>query len=226
MLENTHSDSMAQPLPADYMNAVAKVAHDGGVPLHVDGARIFNAVVALGVPVRDLLANADSATFCLSKGLSCPVGSVVVGSRDFIWQARRARKLLGGGMRQAGVLAAAGFIALRDGSTGMIDRLAEDHENAKRLANGLVDLPGITGLDPARVRTNFVFFELAGPDLRGPFLDALKSEGVLMIEYPHTRRVRAVTHYGIDAADIDQTIAAVRRALSAIGLAPRPVAVP
>jgi threonine aldolase len=225
MLENTHSDSMAQPLPPDYMNAVAKVAHDGGVPLHVDGARIFNAQVALGVPVRELLAGADSATFCLSKGLACPVGSVVVGSRDFVWKARRARKLVGGGMRQAGVLAAAGLIALRDGSAGMIDRLAEDHENARRLAEGLVDMPGITGLDPSRVRTNFVFFELAGADLRGPFLDALKGEGVLMIEYPHTRRVRAVTHYGIDAGDVDQTITAVRRALSVIGLAPRPVAV-
>ncbi len=225
MLENTHSDSMAQPLPADYMNAVAQVAHDGGVPLHVDGARVFNAAIALGVPARDLLASADSATFCLSKGLSCPVGSVVVGSRDFVWRARRARKLLGGGMRQVGVLAAAGLIALRDGSAGMIDRLAEDHQNARRLANGLVDLPGVSGLDPARVRTNFVFFELPRAEQRGQFLDALAQEGVLMIEYPHSRRIRAVTHYGIDAADIDATIEASRRALATIGLAPESVAV-
>jgi threonine aldolase len=225
MLENTHSDSMAQPLPAEYMNDVARVAHEGGVPLHVDGARIFNASVALGVPVRDLLADADSATFCLSKGLSCPVGSVVVGSRDFIWQARRARKLLGGGMRQVGVLAAAGLVALRDGPAGMIDRLAEDHRNARRLADGLVNLPGVTGLDPARVRTNFVFFELTRADLRGAFLDALAQEGVLMIEYPHTRRVRAVTHYGVDGATIDATIEATRRALAAVGLAARSVAV-
>jgi threonine aldolase len=225
MLENTHSDSMAQPLPADYMNAVARVAHDGGVPLHVDGARIFNAAVALGVPVRDLLASADSATFCLSKGLSCPVGSVVVGSRDVIWRARRARKLLGGGMRQVGVLAAAGLVALRDGPAGMIDRLAEDHQNARRLADGLVELPGVAGLDPARVHTNFVFFELTRADLRGAFLDALAQEGVLMIEYPHTRRVRAVTHYGIDGADIDATIEATHRALAAVGLAPESVAV-
>ena len=102
MLENTHSDSMAQPLPADYVTRSRQVAHDGGVPLHVDGARMFNAAVALGTPARDLLASADSATFCLSKGLACPVGSVVVGRRDFIWRARRARKLLGGGMRQVG----------------------------------------------------------------------------------------------------------------------------
>ena len=225
MLENTHSDSMAQPLPADYMNAVAQVAHDGGVPLHVDGARVFNAAVALGIPVRDLLATADSATFCLSKGLSCPVGSIVVGSRDFVWRARRARKLLGGGMRQVGVLAAAGLIALRDGSAGMIDRLAEDHQNARRLADGLADLPGVGGLDPGRVRTNFVFFELSRAEQRGQFLDALAQEGVLMIEYPHSRRIRAVTHYGIDAADIDATIEASRRALAAIGLAPQSVAV-
>jgi threonine aldolase len=225
MLENTHSDSMAQPLPADYMNAVAGVARDGGVPVHVDGARIFNAAVALGVPVRELLASADSATFCLSKGLSCPVGSMVVGRRDFVWRARRARKLLGGGMRQVGVLAAAGLVALRDGPAGMIDRLAEDHRYARRLADGLVDLPGVTALDPARVRTNFVFFELTRADLRGAFLDALAQEGVLMIEYPHSRRIRAVTHYGIDAADIDASIAAARKALAAIGLAPAAVAV-
>ena len=225
ILENTHSDSMAQPLPADYMNAVAQVAHDGGVPLHVDGARVFNAAVALGVPVRDLLASADSATFCLSKGLSCPVGSVVVGGRDFVWRARRARKLLGGGMRQVGVLAAAGLIALRDGSAGMIERLADDHENARALANGLADLPGISGLDPSRVRTNFVFFELPRAEQRAQFLDALAQEGVLMIEYPHSRRIRAVTHYGVDAADIDASIEATRRALAAIGLAPQSVAV-
>src|SRR5215217_3464666 len=109
MLENTHSDSMAQPLPVDYVEAVGNIARDQEVPLHIDGARIWNASVALGVPARKLLAPADSATFCLSKGLSCPVGSVVVGSRDFIWRARRARKLVGGGMRQVGILAAAGL---------------------------------------------------------------------------------------------------------------------
>jgi len=226
MLENTHSDSMAQPLPADYMAAVARVAHDGGVPLHVDGARIFNAAVALGVPVRDLLAGADSATFCLSKGLACPVGSVVVGSREFIWRARRARKLVGGGMRQAGVLAAPGLIALRDGPTGMIERLAEDHANARRLAEGLARLQGITGLDPARVRTNFVLFELTQPELRLAFLDALAGEGVKMIDYPHSNWIRAVTHYGIEADDIDRTIDASRLALAAVGLAPAALPVP
>jgi threonine aldolase len=220
MLENTHSDSMAQPLPADYVAAVGKVAKEGRVPLHVDGARIWNASVALGEPARKLLAPADSATFCLSKGLACPVGSVVVGSSDFIWKARRARKMVGGGMRQVGVLAAAGLVALRDGGEGMIDRLAEDHINARRLADGLADFPGIVALEPARVRTNFVFFELSRPELRMKFLDALRDQGVLMIDYPGNDRVRAVTHYGIDAANIDAAIRGVRRALHAVGLAP------
>ncbi|HUR16908.1 MAG TPA: GntG family PLP-dependent aldolase, partial [Candidatus Limnocylindrales bacterium] len=218
-LENTHADSMAQPLPEDYTADVAKIAKAGGVPVHVDGARIFNASIALQVPVRKLLAHADSASFCLSKGLACPVGSVVVGDRDFIWKARRARKLLGGGMRQAGVLAAAGLIALQDGPEGMIERLAEDHDNARRLADGLADLPGIVKLEPARVRTNFVFFELAQPDLRLKFLDALKDEGALMIDYPGGDRIRAVTHYGIEPADIDATIAATHRALIKVGIA-------
>ncbi len=222
VIENTHADSMAQPLPADYVNEVGAVARGGGVPLHVDGARIFNASVALGTPVSDLLAAADSASFCLSKGLACPVGSVVVGSREFVWRARRARKLIGGGMRQVGVLAAAGLIALRDGPAGMIERLADDHANARRLAEGLAGLPGIVGLDPARARTNFVFFELSRPELRMPFLDALAGEGVLMIDYPGSMRIRAVTHYGIDVGDVDRAIVATRRALAAVALAPAP----
>jgi threonine aldolase len=224
MLENTHSDSMGQPLPAAYVDAVAEVAHAGGVPLHVDGARIFNASVALGEPVSRLLAAADSATFCLSKGLACPVGSLVVGERDFIWRARRARKLLGGGMRQVGVLAAPGLIALRDGSAGMIERLAEDHSNARRLADGLAQMPGVAALDPARVRTNFVFFELTRPELRMPFLEALAGHGVGMIDYPGGERIRALTHYGVEAAHVDVALAAVRRALSDVGLAPAPIA--
>ena len=220
MLENTHADSMAQPLPADYVNAVGKVAREGGVPLHVDGARIFNAAVALGTTARELLKAADTASFCLSKGLACPVGSLVVGSKDVIWQTRRARKVLGGGMRQVGVLAAAGLIALRDGSSGMIDRLAEDHVNARRLADGIAGMPGIVGLDPERVRTNFVFFELTRPELRMPFLEALKREGVLMIDYPGGDRIRGVTHYGISQTDVDAAIDATGRALTAVGLAP------
>ena len=221
-VENTHAHSMGQPLTAAYTASVARVAHAHGVPLHVDGARLFNAAVALGTTARDLLAPADSGTFCLSKGLACPVGSLVVGRRDFVWRARRARKLLGGGMRQVGVLAAAGLIALRDGPAGMIERLAEDHTNARRLADRLATMDGIEGLDPARVRTNFVVFRLARADraARVAFLAALADRGVLMVAYPHDQ-IRAVTHHGVGAADIDAVVAATRTALALVGLAPR-----
>ncbi|HEU4671404.1 MAG TPA: GntG family PLP-dependent aldolase [Candidatus Limnocylindrales bacterium] len=223
VLENTHAHSMGQPLTAAYEADVAAVAHERGVPLHVDGARFFNSVVALGVTPRELAAPADSVTFCLSKGLACPIGSLVVGSSDFIWRARRARKLVGGGMRQVGILAAAGLVALRDGEAGMIDRLAEDHANARRLAEGLAALDGIESagdiaqpepgrLDPDRVRTNFVVFRVAGD--RATFLDVLRARGVLMVEYPHGQ-VRAVTHYGITAADVDIAVRASREALAA-----------
>jgi threonine aldolase len=220
-LENTHAHSMGQPLTPAYEARIAGIAHERGVPLHLDGARFFNAVVALGVSPRELAAPADSVTFCLSKGLSCPVGSVVVGSGDFIWRARRARKLVGGGMRQAGILAAAGLVALRDGEAGMIERLAEDHANARRLAEGLAGLtgvqsagdiaqPGAGRLDPGRVRTNFVVFRVAGD--RAAFLAALRARGVLMVEYPHGQ-VRAVTHYGISRDDVDAAVRASREAL-------------
>ena len=217
VLENTHAHTMGQPLTAAYTAEVAAIAHAGGVPLHVDGARIWNASVALGTPVKELLAAADSATFCLSKGLACPVGSVVVGTSDFVWRARRARKLLGGGMRQAGILAAAGLIALRDGPAGMVERLAEDHRNARRLGEALADLDGIRDLDPTRIRTDFVIFRVEG-DLgrRDAFLAALEARGVLMVAYPHGQ-VRAVTHYGIEATDIELTIKATRAALGEVG---------
>src|SRR3954449_1964550 len=167
ILENTHAHSGGRPLSLDYTRTVAAIAHEGGVPLHLDGARFFNAVVALGVAPAELAAPADSVTFCLSKGLSAPVGSVVVGSGPFVARARRARKLLGGGMRQAGVLAAAGLIALQDGPSGMIERLAEDHAHARRLAEAMAEMDGIVSpghlaqptpgpYDPTRVTTNFV----------------------------------------------------------------------
>ncbi|HKZ91478.1 MAG TPA: beta-eliminating lyase-related protein, partial [Candidatus Limnocylindrales bacterium] len=204
--------------------AVAGVAHEHGVPLHIDGARLFNAVVALDTPAHELLADADSATFCLSKGLACPVGSVVVGSPDFIWRARRARKLVGGGMRQAGVLAAAGLVALQDGPAGMIERLAEDHVNARLLADGLAGMDGIIDLDPARVTTNYVVFRVRprpGQSLleaRAAFTAELARRGVLCLEVSQGQ-VRALTHYGIERADIDRTLATVRESLAAVGLA-------
>jgi threonine aldolase len=230
-IENTQAHSMAQPLSPAYTRVVAEIAHGHGVPLHVDGARFFNAVVALGVAPTDLAGPADSVSFCLSKGLACPIGSVVVGSRDFIWRARRARKLLGGGMRQVGVLAAAGLVALSDGPDGMVARLADDHANARRLAEGLADLPGIVSpggvaqptdgrLDPARAATNFVVFRVERD--RAAFLDALERRGVLMVPYAHGT-IRAVPHYGVEAADVDATIVAAREALAeTAGAAPAP----
>jgi threonine aldolase len=221
-LENTHAHSMGRPLTIAYEESVAAIARRHGIPLHVDGARFFNAVVALGVTPAALAAPADSVTFCLSKGLACPVGSLVVGTRGFIRRARRGRKLLGGGMRQAGVLAAAGLVALSDGPDGMVERLADDHSNARRLAEGLADLPGVESpggivqpapgrLDPDRAVTDFVIFRVARD--RAAFLAALEARGVLMATYPHGT-VRAVTHYGIDRADVDATVAAVRDALA------------
>ena len=221
-IENANAHTMNQPLSVEYSRRIAAVAHDGGVPLHVDGARFWNSVVALDADARELAGPADSVTFCLSKGLACPVGSVVVGTRDFIWKARRARKLLGGGMRQVGVLAAPGLIALRDGSAGMIDRLAEDHANAKYLGEAIADLDGVVSpgdvaqpapgrLDPARVATNFVVFKVERD--RAAFIDALANRGVLVVGYPHGQ-IRAVTHYGIERADIETTIGAIREALS------------
>jgi threonine aldolase len=211
MLENTHAHTMGQPIDAAHVGEVASVAREHGVPLHVDGARLFNAVIALGTTAKELLADADSATFCLSKGLSCPVGSVVVGSRDFIRRARRARKLVGGGMRQVGVLAAPGLVALRDGPAGMIERLAEDHANARVLAEALAAIEGVHDLDPARVRTNFVIF---GVGDRDAFLAAMAREGVLMIPYGHGR-VRAVTHHGIERRHVERAAEVVGRVLAA-----------
>jgi threonine aldolase len=221
-IENTNMYAMGMPLTPAYTADVARIAHEGGVPLHVDGARFFNAVVALGVGPSDLAGPADTVSFCLSKGLSCPIGSVVVGTRDVVSQARRARKLLGGGMRQVGVLAAPGLIALRDGPAGMIERLAEDHDNARHLAEALAEYPGIYSpggtaqpqagpFDPDRVRTNIVVFRVDRP--REAFLAALAARGVLMLAYPGGQ-IRAVTHYGIERRDIEDTIRAVRESLA------------
>ncbi len=144
----------------DYMQAVGDIARRHGLKIHVDGARIFNAAVALGVKADQLAAEADSVSFCLSKGLAAPVGSVVCGSRDFIYRARRARKMLGGGMRQAGVLAAAGIVALNE----MVDRLADDHANARKLAEGLAEMPGLS-IDPSLIKTDIVYFEVKREDM-------------------------------------------------------------
>jgi len=213
-LENTHNACYGSPLSPAYMQSVYDLAHAHGIkalqpPLgvHTDGARIFNAAIALGVPAHEFARYTDTISFCLSKGLSAPVGSLICGSRAFIAEARRQRKMVGGGMRQAGILAAAGIVALET----MVDRLAEDHANAKVLAEGLADIPGIE-LDPARVKTNIVFLDLSG-ELTAPQLaERLARDGVL-IGAAGERRMRAVTHYGIERADIEAALSAVKRAL-------------
>lgn len=203
-LENTHNRCGGTAIGPGPFCAACDLAHRHGVVVHLDGARIFNAALAVGCDVRELVAPADSVMFCLSKGLAAPVGSLLAGSADFIARARKNRKMVGGGMRQAGVLAAAGIVALTD----MVDRLAEDHEHARLLAQGLADVPGVT-IDPARVQTNIVIFEVADPL---GFLDRLQAGGVLGI-YFGGQRVRLVTHYGITRADVDAALAAVGRVM-------------
>jgi threonine aldolase len=208
-LENTHNRCSGACLTPDYTAAVAELAHRHGLKLHIDGARIFNAAVALGVDVQDLARPADSVTFCLSKGLAAPVGSVICGPADFIHRARRARKVLGGGMRQAGILAAAGIVALNE----MVARLADDHAHARLLAEGLAELPGIR-LDLKRVQTNIVIFALDHPRLTPAVLvEELRRRevGILAIGGD---QLRAVTHYGIEREHIEEALAAFRAVLT------------
>jgi len=197
VLENTHNRKNGSPLEAAYMRSVKDLADKYKLKIHVDGARLFNAAVALEVDARELVADADSVSFCLSKGLAAPVGSVICGTADFIVKARRARKVIGGGMRQAGVLAAAGIVAL----TEMINRLAEDHANARKLAEGLAEIPGLF-IDPAMIKTNIVYFETTREDLvEDELVERLDKEGI-KIEAMGPRLLRAVTYYQITEEDI------------------------
>ena len=213
-IENTHNRCGGAVLNVEQVEALSKLAHAHNVAVHMDGARVFNAAVALGIPVSTLVSSVDSVMFCLSKGLSAPVGSIVVGSRAFIHKAHRMRKLLGGGMRQAGVLAAAGIVALEQ----MVDRLAEDHENSKRLAYGLADFPQID-IDPSRVVTDIVNFSVQNAQqgklseaetLR--FLEKTQANGVLMGTMGEGT-IRAVTHYGVTSDDVDKALIGIRKAL-------------
>jgi threonine aldolase len=207
-LENTHNLCGGAPLELDYIHAVSVIARRHGIRLHIDGARLFNAAVALGVAPHRLAADADSVSFCLSKGLAAPVGSVVCGGREFIQTARRARKVLGGGMRQAGVLAAAGIVALNE----MVERLAEDHTNARKLAEGLAGIPGLE-LDPGRFKTNIVYFDISREGLNAADLvGRLASEGVRMLA-SGARRIRAVTHYEVTAKDIEYALDLIVRVM-------------
>jgi threonine aldolase len=203
-LENTHNRCGGAVLTPDYTADVVSIAKHHGVAIHLDGARIFHAAVALGVDVRELTRGMDSVSVCLSKGLSAPVGSVICGNKTFIALARKTRKMLGGGMRQAGIIAAAGIVALEQ----MVERLAEDHANAHRLAYGISQIQGLT-IEPENVRTNIVFFDLADQRFTDDrFVAGLKEKGVLL-HHAGPSRFRMVTHYGIGKADIVTTIEAL-----------------
>jgi len=203
-LENTHNRCGGAALSAEYMEAVAGLARRHHLGVHLDAARVFNAAVALGVDVKELTQHVETLTFCLSKGLAAPVGSVICGSEEFIAEARRIRKVVGGGMRQAGVIAAAGIVAMDE----MIDRIQEDHENAARLARGIDEIDGLS-IDLARVQTNLVYFDVAGEQTPAEeILTRLASKGVKVLQLG-PRRFRAVTHYGISSADIDRAVSSL-----------------
>jgi threonine aldolase len=205
-VENTHNRHGGTCCTPEAIDAVAAVAHDAAVPVHMDGARLFNAAVALKRPARDFVRNVDSVTFCVSKGLAAPVGSVICGSAEFIGKARRVRKMLGGGMRQAGIIAAAGIVALET----MVDRLAEDHANARALAEGLAKLPGLT-IDLGSVQTNIVIFQVKrGNQAASAAATAELVAGCgarkVKIHAIGPDSIRCVTHKDIDAEDIGRTL--------------------
>lgn len=206
-MENTHNRCGGEAVGLAHMASVAELARRHGLATHLDGARIFNAALALETSASGIAAHVETISFCLSKGLACPAGTMLCGPRRFVERARRVRKMLGGGMRQAGIIAAAGIVAL----TAMVDRLAEDHDNARALAEGLGNIAGLR-VHPARRRTNMVFFEVAGGAERaGRFAAALKERGVLVgarspVEF------RAVTHYGVSGADVQRAVLAAASA--------------
>ena len=206
-VENTHNNWSGAVVPLDNLKELRAVADEFGLKIHLDGARIFNASLASGISVKDYAAQADSVMFCLSKGLSAPVGSMLVGPSSFIEMARRVRKALGGGMRQVGVLAAAGVISL----TEMVDRLQEDHRRARKFAEAIAPLPGIE-LDPSLIETNIVIFGFNHPRLSNiEFLAQLQEKGVLAL--PVGNGIRFVTHKDIDDNDVDRAIEAFKTLL-------------
>jgi threonine aldolase len=208
-IENTQNRRGGAPLSAEYMAALGAVARAHDLPIHLDGARIFNAAIACHTTAAELAREATSVMFCLSKGLAAPIGSVLCGPREFIRRARFNRKMVGGGMRQVGVIAAAGIVAL----TEMVDRLAEDHANARRLAERLVGLPGLA-LDPGRVRTNMVYVRVTDPRFTADsFTEAAAAAGVLFAP-TDPNEVRLVTHYGITEPDVDRAVKLIGRVLA------------
>jgi threonine aldolase len=213
-LENTHQVGGGAVLPVDDVRAIGKVCADRRVPLYLDGARIFNACAVTGAVVADNAAEVDSLMFCLSKGLGAPIGSMLVGDTEFIREARRLKVLFGGAWRQAGIMAAAGLVALEEGP----GRLADDHANARRLAEGLAEiLPGC--VDPDAVQTNIVFVDPAGTGHRvSEWIAALADKGVLVTMV--AGQVRMLTHRDITPGDVDTALGAWRRVVTELGTLP------
>ena len=208
-LENTHNRCFGMPLSSDYVNSVAEVAKNNSILVHVDGARIFNAAVSLDTPVRLLTDEIDSVSFCLSKGLSAPAGSLLCGSENFIYRARRNRKALGGGMRQAGILAAAGIVALEK----MTERIADDHQNARALAEGISDIKGIS-IDLDKIQTNIIYFSLDHPKIESSlFLDKMCEKNIHFFELGPSW-YRLVTHNGISKDDVSNVVEEFHQLLS------------
>jgi len=208
-LENTHNRAGGTIIPLKVTEEICQLAHQRNIAVHLDGARIFNAAIALNIEPALLTKDVDSVMFCLSKGLSAPVGSILTGSKEFIKRARKNRKMLGGGMRQAGILAAAGIIALEN----MVERLEEDHKNARILGEGLADISGIK-VDLATIQTNMVYFDLRESNMDTfQFLPKLAEHNILGSPRPPTK-VRLVTHYGINEEDIYTTIKAIKEIVS------------
>ena len=203
VLENTQNGRV---LPLSYIREAVVFARERSLAIHLDGARVFNAAVKLGIPVGEITRQFDSVSLCLSKGLGAPVGSVLVGRKDFIARAHRIRKMLGGGMRQAGILAAACLYAVEH----HVERLAEDHANARRLAEGLAGIRGLT-LDPAQVQTNMLFATM-GPQHAAPLTEHLKKAGILILSNPN---LRLVTHLDVHAQDLPKVVDGVRSYFSA-----------
>lgn len=210
VIENTHNRCKGTPIELAYMDAMKELADAHRMKIHVDGARIFNAAQALNCSPAQLIRHADSVTFCLSKGLAAPAGSIICGDLEFIHRARRVRKALGGGMRQVGILAAAGIEAL----TGMVNRLADDHANAKRLANGLNRIPNLA-VDPILIKTNIVYVDIDHPVLTASDLvDRLDKQGVRVLP-TGPKQVRAVTQYHFKASDVDIAVDIFKQAMMA-----------
>jgi len=203
-LENTHNMAGGSVYPQDIADEICDRAHEAGIPVHLDGARVFNAATALGKPVAEVTRKYDSVMFCLSKGLGAPVGSLLVGSRKFIDDARACRKALGGGMRQAGILAAAGLIALEKHTA----RLKEDHDNAKFLAQGLARIPGIK-IDPATVQTNIVIFDISGSGIGSAEFTRRMGERNVLAGGVNNELVRFVTHMDVDRAGCERALGVV-----------------